>query len=180
MHGVKKVSRIDMSHRYLILGLLTERPMTGYDIKKHVKVMLSAVTNASYGTLYPTLHKLQKEGAVEVSEIPQRGRPSKKIYKITDSGREDLTEWLKKPAAADQIRREFLLKLYLAKNLSSKHLRDLITTRRDEVQSMLHALYQEQDEVDNLHQGWVITYAVSQYQAEMDWLDELETQIDSV
>jgi DNA-binding PadR family transcriptional regulator len=55
-----------MSHRYLILGLLAEQPITGYDIRKHVQAMLRAVTNASYGTLYPTLHKLLAEGVVQI------------------------------------------------------------------------------------------------------------------
>jgi DNA-binding PadR family transcriptional regulator len=92
-----------------------ESPMSGYDIKKQVNAVLSAATNASYGTLYPTLHKLLKEGAVEMQEVEQRGRPSKKVYRITDQGRRELREWLKQPAAADQIRREFLLKLYLCR-----------------------------------------------------------------
>lgn len=71
-----------MSHRFLVLGLLSERPMTGYDIKKHVNVMLSAVTNASYGTLYPTLHKLLVEGAVKMDEIPQRDAHPKKCIAL--------------------------------------------------------------------------------------------------
>ena len=58
-----------MSHRYLILGLLAERPMMGYDIKKRVIIARNAVTNVSYGTLYPTLHRLQSEDAVEMQEV---------------------------------------------------------------------------------------------------------------
>ncbi|MEO1291129.1 MAG: PadR family transcriptional regulator [Chloroflexota bacterium] len=64
-----------MSHKYLILGLLAQNPMTGYDIRKHVKDVLSAATNASYGTLYPTLHKLLSEEAVHVTEVEQASRP---------------------------------------------------------------------------------------------------------
>src|SRR5690606_17582992 len=105
-----------MSHRYLILGLLAERPMSGYDIKKHTNSALGTATNASYGTLYPMLHKLLEEGAVEMQEISQQGRPAKKLYRITDQGRAELQAWLKQPAAADQIRREFLLKFYLARH----------------------------------------------------------------
>jgi DNA-binding PadR family transcriptional regulator len=82
-----------MAHKYLILGLLAERPMTGYDIKKHVKAVLSSVMNASYGTLYPALHKLLQDGAVEMQEVPQKGRPAKKIYRITTRGRAELEEW---------------------------------------------------------------------------------------
>ena len=166
-----------MSHRYLVLGLLSERPMTGYDIKKHVSVMLSAVTNASYGTLYPTLHKLLKEGAVKVAEIPQKGRPSKKVYSITETGQQELRGWLRKPAAADQVKREFLLKLYLAKNLSAQHIQSLVSDRRDQMTEKLDTLKAEKQAIDNPWQKWVVNYTLSLCKAEIDWLDELKAQI---
>lgn len=166
-----------MSHRYLILGLLSERPMTGYDIKKHVQGALAAVTNASYGTLYPTLHKLLRERAVEVNEVPQKGRPSKKVYHITDAGRRDLDLWLQQPAAADQVRREFLLKLYLAKDLPAQHLRHLIATRRRDVEATMRTLREEKNGVSNSYQAWVVDYSLSLYEAEIDWLQQLEERI---
>lgn len=166
-----------MSHRYLILGLLTERPMTGYDIKKQVTVSLSVITNASYGTLYPTLHKLLEEGAVDVDEIPQKGRPSKKVYRITQAGRAELARWLRQPAAADQVKREFLLKLYLAKDLSPSFLRSLIAHRREEIETMRSALYDEQNTVEHPQHAWITNYALSLCKAELDWLEQIEAEI---
>lgn len=166
-----------MSHKFLILGLLTEEPMTGYDIKKRVRLALSAVTNASYGTLYPTLHKLLGEGAVEVHEVPQKGRPAKKLYRITAKGQRELQSWLKLPAAADQVRREFLLKLYLAKNLPKQDLLELVANRRDETEALLRALHQEKAQAHDTQQIWVADYALSLCKAEMDWLENLATQL---
>lgn len=166
-----------MSHRYLILGLLAEQPMTGYDIKKRVEAALTAATNASYGTLYPTLHKLLKESAVEVQEVPQVSRPSKKVYRITDTGRHELHDWLRQPPAADQIRREFLLKLYLGKDLPSHELLSLVIARRGEAEAMLKTLRMEQKAVSNPRQAWVMDYALSLCKAELDWLAQLETKI---
>lgn len=166
-----------MSHRYLILGLLAERPMTGYDIKKRVKNALSAATNASYGTLYPTLHKLLTEGAIEVQEVPQVSRPSKKVYHLAAKGRKELEEWLRQPPAADQVRREFLLKLYLAKDMAADDVRQLLATRRGETEATLKSLRMEMKTVMNARHAWVLDYALSLYQAEMDWLNQLEAQI---
>jgi PadR family transcriptional regulator AphA len=166
-----------MSHRYLILGLLAESPMTGYDIKKQVKSALSAVTNASYGTLYPTLHKLLLEGAIEVQEIPQASRPAKKVYYLTGAGRELLDDWLRQPPAADQIRREFLLKLYLAKDLPPEDLRHMLVSRRGEAEAMLRSLRTELKLAKDDRQVWIIDYAVSMCQAEIDWLTQLEARI---
>ncbi len=154
--------------------------MTGYGIKKHVKTRLNAVTSASYGTLYPTLHKLLEEGAVEVDEVPQTGRPAKKVYKITPAGRDELDMWLKQPPAMDQVKREFLLKLYFSKDLPLHQLRTLITYRRSEVQTMLDALQSEdfsKEDASTPHQTWVMDYVLSLYQAEMDWLRQLEAEI---
>ncbi len=166
-----------MSHRYLILGLLTERPMTGYDIKKHVKAALSVVTNASYGTLYPTLHKLLEEGAVEVDEKPQKGRPAKKVYQITPKGYRELEGWLQQPPAADQVRREFLLKLYLGKNLPREALLELVTTRREDVELLQGILHKELAQASQTQQLWVTEYALSLCKAELDWLERVEAQL---
>jgi PadR family transcriptional regulator, regulatory protein AphA len=166
-----------MSHRYLILGLLSEHPMTGYDIKKRVQENLSTVTNASYGTLYPMLHRLLKEGAVKVKEIPQRGRPSKKVYRISQAGLDELQAWLKQPASDDQIKREFLLKLYLAKALDPQQLRALVDDRRDEIEARLRSLRAEKKEADSPQQIWVLDYALYLCRAEIDWLKQLEATL---
>ncbi|HEX2618610.1 MAG TPA: PadR family transcriptional regulator [Phototrophicaceae bacterium] len=168
-----------MSHRYLILGLLAEQPMTGYDIKKRVEAALTAATNASYGTLYPTLHKLLKEKAVEVQEVPQVSRPSKKVYHITITGRQEVEQWLKQPPAADQIRREFLLKLYLGKDLPPDDLLSLVASRRGEAEALMRSLRMEQKGkvTGNPRQAWVMDYAMSMCKAEIDWLMQLEARI---
>ncbi len=166
-----------MSHRYLILGLLAERPMTGYDIKKHVKAALGTVTNASYGTLYPALHKLQQEGAVEVEEVPQKGRPAKKVYRITESGQSELQGWLRQPATTDQIRREFLLKVYLAKGMEKQDLLLLLANRRCETEALLKSLREEKQDLHDPQQGWVVDYALSVCKAEMDWIKRMEAQV---
>jgi len=166
-----------MSHKYLILGLLAQNPMTGYDIRKHVKDVLSAVTSASYGTLYPTLHKLLDDGAVRVDEIIQDSRPSKKVYSITSTGRTALDNWLKEPPADDKVRREFLLKFYFASDLAEQELLSLLTRRRDEMKSRLESLRAERNDNTNPRERWIIDYAITIYRAEMDWLQQVEKQI---
>lgn len=168
-----------MSYKYLILGLLSERPMSGYDIKKQVKTALGAVTSASYGTLYPTLHRLLAEGYVDMQEIPQRGRPSKKVYYLTERGQDDLRLWLTEPATADQIRREFLLKLYLARNLGDQEVRAMVVVRRQETELLLQALQDTRQTAATPQQAWVIDFVRSLYEAEVNWLRSFETQLDA-
>ncbi|MCA9913835.1 MAG: PadR family transcriptional regulator [Anaerolineae bacterium] len=168
-----------MSHRYLILGLLAEQPMTGYDIRKQVKEVLSTATNASYGTLYPTLHKLLQEDAVQVDEIDQEGRPTKKVYRITTHGQAELRQWLREPTSADRIKRDFLLKLYFAQQVSQSDLQRLLAERRDETEALLDTLQSQGESLDDPREKWIIDYALMLYRAEMAWLDRVENQIAS-
>ena len=153
--------------------------MSGYDIRKHVQTVLSAVANASYGTLYPALHRLLKEGAVRVQEVPQKTRPMKKVYQITGQGRQELLGWLKQPPEEGQAQREFLLKLYLAKVLAPEQLRMLVTVRRAQAEATLQSLHADVDMADDLRQVWMINYVLTMCRAEIEWLEQIEHQIDT-
>lgn len=164
-----------MSYKYLILGMLSENPMSGYDIKKVVKQALGGITSASYGTLYPTLHKLLEEGCVSMQEIPQRTRPSKKVYHITDRGREELREWLKQPASTDQVRREFLLKLYLAHNLEPKDVQIMLAMRRAETEQTVREVLADKARQTG-EKSWLADYTLAMCEAELNWLTDFESR----
>jgi DNA-binding PadR family transcriptional regulator len=162
-----------MSHKHLVLGLLLDQPMTGYDIRKHVQTVLSAATSTSYGTLYPVLHRLLTDGCVVVQEIPQKGRPPKKVYRITPSGERELTAWLKQPPEADKIRREFLLKLYLARHLPRHELLNLLEQRRAETIAALNTLRIHSKKGNHEPDAWIMEYVTALHKAEIAWLDNV-------
>lgn len=99
--------------RYAILGALTLRPMSGYDLRRFFSTNLGFFWSESYGQLYPMLRALAAEGMVEsMGEEGDRRRP----YRITDRGRRVLTDWLTIPATLEVRRIEILLKLFFAGN----------------------------------------------------------------
>ena len=153
--------------------------MSGYDIRKHVQSALGAVTNASYGTLYPVLHKLLEEGAVKVREVPQKTRPMKKVYQITGEGRQELLSWLGQPPDSDPSEREFLIKLYLAKVLAPEQMLLLVTARRAQKEAVCHSLNADKDMADDPRKVWMINYALAMCTAELNWLEQIEHQIDN-
>lgn len=166
-----------MSHRYLILGLLAKMPMSGYDIHKHANDVLSTAIQTSYGTLYPMLHKLLAEGAVQVEEVEQGHRPMKKLYRITGRGRADLEAWLERPTSGDKVRREFLLKVYLAKDIAEHVVVELLAQRRTEAQQLLEQLRRKRDASQDIQQIWMLDYELSLCQAEIGWIKRMEKQI---
>jgi hypothetical protein len=108
--------------------------------------------------------------------VPQKGRPAKKVYRITERGQQELQGWLRQPPAADQIRREFLLKLYLAKGLANQDLLLLLANRRGETEAVFKALSKEKESTREPQQVWVVDYALSLCKAEIDWIRQLEAQ----
>lgn len=71
----------------LILGVLRTEPLHGYEISKRIKSLSDKVLSYGEGQLYPALHRLETDGAVGASWIPQDGKPPRKVYSITDEGR---------------------------------------------------------------------------------------------
>jgi PadR family transcriptional regulator, regulatory protein AphA len=101
--------------QYVVLGLLTLRPMSGYDLKQEIEASVGYFWQESYGQLYPTLRKLDAAGLIELEAENPDGR-GKKVYRITDEGRVTLREWLEEPPAPQPVRNELLLKLFLGFN----------------------------------------------------------------
>ena len=160
-----------MQHRYLILGLLLEYPMTGYALHRRMKTLLNTVASISYGTLYPLLHKLLAAGDVEVEVQPGRGRTSKKLYRITNMGQVSLREWLATPLSEDS-QSDFLLRVYLAQHMTAHELHALIVQRRCMVRRQIEQLGATPTATsgETLLQG----YLLSTYQTELAWLQRID------
>jgi DNA-binding PadR family transcriptional regulator len=69
-----------------VLGLLKERSMHGYQLKKNLSETLGPLFPVSYGALYPALRRLQAEGAVEEVFPKTEVRRRKNVYRITPAG----------------------------------------------------------------------------------------------
>ncbi|MFC3577192.1 helix-turn-helix transcriptional regulator [Streptomyces yaanensis] len=79
-----------------VMVLLTEKPMHPYEIAQTLRRRgKDASLKINYGSLYTVVQNLEKHGFVEVSEVQRQGnRPERTLYGITDTGREEATEWL--------------------------------------------------------------------------------------
>lgn len=86
-----------MSLKYTLLGFLNYGPQTGYDLKKHMDNSTQFFWHAYLGQIYPTLKKMLAEGFVQSVDVPQDGKPDKKVYAITKEGRCAFLEWLEDP-----------------------------------------------------------------------------------
>ena len=91
----------------LILSLLEQKPMYGYEMSKEMETLSSGVLSLKEGTLYPILHTLEAEGMVESFWSEGEGGRKRKYYRITAKGgkllQEKQREWVFFRTAVDQI-----------------------------------------------------------------------------
>jgi len=164
----------NVSTRYIILGLLTRQPMSGYDIKQFLKQLSWLVDSPSFGSLYPALHALLEDALATVEVIPRQDKPPRKIYTITDAGKRVLQEWLDRPVASGVSLKTFLMRLILSSNLSHAGLIAHLQRRHDQVSTHRLALEQDaqaMDQVIDLGDRLALDYGLSIATAELAWLE---------
>ncbi len=76
----------------MVLGVLSQRAAHGYDIAKSIAQMTDKLVRVGEGQLYPTLHKMERDGMIDAEWVEQSGKPSQKQYRITDQGRTELSK----------------------------------------------------------------------------------------
>ncbi len=107
-----------MSIRHAILGFLSWKPFTGYELKKLFADSSSFYWSGNSNQIYGCLIQLHKEGAV-TSEIQLQERyPARKVYAITESGREKLRAWLLAQPELPEIKDHFHIQLSWSEPLS--------------------------------------------------------------
>lgn len=118
-----------MDIKTVCLGMLSEQEASGYDLKKQFESSFGYFYSAGYGSIYPALSDLLKQRMVQCDEIPQEGRPNKKVYRITDDGRQHLISMLGELNPTHKVRSEFLITIFFA-HLMSKEQIDLIISNQ--------------------------------------------------
>lgn len=110
---------------HALLGLLSIRPMSGYDMRQMVGETVGHFWSESYGQIYPALKKMAEAGLVEKRTETSEGRPDRHVYTLTEAGRARLTAWLAVPVKKEVLRNELLLKLFFG-----AHAEDGVNRRR--------------------------------------------------
>lgn len=149
-----------MNVKTLCLSVLYEGEATGYEIRRLcVEGECAYFVEASFGSIYPALAKLEDEGLLTSRTEQQSGKPAKKIYAITDAGRAAFVDELAGPLGEDMFRSPFLLFARFAHILP----RELVETRAKEhlqrtLESVRHLEQLEGDHNCNAGDTWVINY----------------------
>jgi DNA-binding PadR family transcriptional regulator len=174
-----------------VLGLLKERDMHGYELRKQLGTMLGPFWQVSWGSLYPTLRRLAKAGAVETVEVPvpRRRRTSrtsstrstgrrKTVYRLTDQGEALFATMLEETGAAFDTE-HFTLKLAFFRYLGPEARLALLERRRAYLQEKLAQIKANLRD----YRERIDSYALSlqnhdllSTESDIAWIDELITK----
>ncbi len=172
-----------MSLRHAILVLLQDQEASGYDLAREFANSIGLVWNATHQQIYLELGKLNDQNMVKFRHIPQDGKPDKKLYRITEEGRDELIRWLRKPAAPPRIRDAFMVKIAGgALSDSSSILRELddqADLRRERLHTFeaLARKLDEQGRDKDLFTYLTLRRGILDQQAWLHWADEVKTAL---
>jgi len=126
-----------MSLEHAILGFLNYRPLTGYDLKKIFDTSVRHFWQADQSQIYRTLNRLADEGLAEMETVEQTDRPDRKVYHITEHGKEELQQWLRIPQPPERPRVAALIQIFFAGQLSDEEVLTIFEKAANKVRAGL-------------------------------------------
>ncbi len=184
-----------------VLGLLSEQPLHGYELKKRLSETLGPLWGISFGSLYPALRRLEKSGAIEETEAAELtvvgnvstgsldgdlaaartrrralpGRRTRKAYRVTPVGEVLFAELLADETADDE--RSFALKLSFCRHLDPAERLAFLERRRSQLSQRLSKTRRTPAtrSIDRYTRS-LLEHRAQSTEHDLAWIDELIAQ----
>lgn len=158
-----------MNVRTLCLAILHHQDATGYEIRKlSTEGKYAYFVDASFGSIYPALAKLEDEGLVSCRLEQQDGKPARKVYSMNEEGRAELRANLRESPTPDVFRSEFLLIAMCADLLDVGDMEQALSVHISQVEDELQKIT---DMKSDMPEGsWLADYGTTCMRTQLDWL----------
>lgn len=156
---------------FILLGFLMHGEMTGYDLKRYMGQSTANFYDASYGSIYPALKRLEKSGWVAVREEPT-GNRVRKLYTLQASGRLRFLKWLASPLGVSKTSTEPLIRVFFLSFLDPETAKNLILgfqNRLGEEAMKLAAIETQVNTMADAFQQTTLQYGISHYRHQIAW-----------
>ena len=168
-----------MDLRSVILGLLSWKPSSGYDLKRIISDSNVFYWSGNNNQIYKSLLELQNEGLVTHQVQTQEHLPAKKVYSITEEGLAELRRSLLTVPELPEVHKDFIIQLAWAEILPDEEILAMLEKYESEVAGRL-LLYQAQaaragdrpDRSERERYFWkrIAGNVIASYQVELDWV----------
>lgn len=168
-----------MSIKYAILGLLSWKHLTGYDIKKLIENSAILYWSGNNNQIYKSLVQLHEEGLVTPEVQHQPSAPSRKIYTITEAGLSALKEWTLSAPEEPEFKKAFFVQLAWSHVLSDEETDQMLAEYEKELQLQLayqrekHARrngYPDREQREKLLWDKMAQHVISSCENELCWV----------
>ncbi|MFF4017241.1 PadR family transcriptional regulator [Streptomyces sp. NPDC001843] len=172
-----------MSLRHALLGLLTERTASGYDLLKRFETSLANVWPATQSQIYTELTKLADTGLITVAAEGPRGR---KEYALTDEGLAELRHWLTETKPQRTTRSDVLLRVFFLGVLEPGQAHAYLTDLTDQSADLYEELRRLVDAVDwdddnlSVYGRIALEYGLRFYEMRREWAAWAAEQVKQV
>ncbi|OPH48191.1 hypothetical protein BC351_38605 [Paenibacillus ferrarius] len=172
-----------MNSQDVILGMLMKRSLTGYEIKQLFEELFSYFYSSSYGTIYPVLHRLEKEELLTKENVVQEGKPNKNVYTITEKGKSQFQTYLSSPMEWDNVKSDFLMRLYFGQYVGTEQV--IAWLKKVQMQTQQHldqlnATYSLYSKEMHPAQIICIQIGIKEFKAKLETIQEGLTQMEQI
>ncbi|HBV97249.1 MAG TPA: hypothetical protein DEF36_09395 [Desulfotomaculum sp.] len=178
-----------MSLKSLILGCLLDAPSHGYEIRHRLKNFFKRSHGINEGQLYATLKKMEQDGLVTKEIVHQEKNPPRKVFFLTEKGKEQFNSWLMEKDGTNFSEFDFFRAFpFLEKTTFFMHLPHSRVLEFVESQLKLEQLKLEEykrvrsrmlERGVNHYRIRVIEFGIEQQQAKINWLYMLSRDLEA-
>jgi len=164
--------------KFLLLGLLARRPRHGYELKTQFEKTFGGTWPLNPGQVYMTLERLEAAGLVTSKRVAQELLPDRRVYTITEDGRQELKRWTAEPSQGPiRIRDELYLKILTAVLAGQDAIGIIWTQRSSHMQALAELRAKRSDSSIDAATQLVLRGAILRTQADLKWLDLCEERL---
>ncbi|PWI42939.1 PadR family transcriptional regulator [Streptomyces sp. ICBB 8177] len=100
-----------MALEHAILVSLLEKPGSGYELARRFDRSIGYFWTATHQQIYRVLKRMEADGWIDARDVPQDGRPDKKVHSVAAPGRAALSAWMAEPVEPESVRHSLAVKI---------------------------------------------------------------------
>ncbi len=139
-----------MDVKTILLGSLFDKSLSGYDLKKIFSLSFAFFSDLSYGSIYPALKKLEQAGLITMKLEIQENAPNRKVYTITEEGKQSFLNSLKSPFGLERYKGALLMRMFFFEHLSKQERLDAAGNYLEQVRSVAQHLESLRPEIEGV------------------------------
>jgi DNA-binding PadR family transcriptional regulator len=167
-----------MSIRHSLLALLSEGPKYGFQLRQEFESSTGEVWPLNVGQVYTTLQRLERDGLALSDDVEVDER--QKNYRITESGGEELTRWLRTPPdLSAPPRDELVIKVLVASRLPGVDVFDVIQVHRRYIVQLMQQWTRLKEDESHLDLAFALAVDAELYRLDSvtRWLDSADGRL---